>query len=667
MGFHSSGWWAFLSHDESQSKPAVDRHLLWRVWDFARPYRFRVIALLVTIFAITGLSLVPPILLRQLIDSALPNKDSSQLNRLVLALIAVPLASGLIGVFQRRLSAMVGEGVIFDLRRALYNHMLRMSLRFFTVTRTGELMSRLNNDVVGAQRAVTGTMINIVSNLITLISVLAIMFVIEWRLTLLGLAILPLFVLPARRVARRLRAIRRRSMELNAEMNASMNETLNVSGALLVKLFGREKRERGRFASDAMQVRDIGVESAVIGQWFMLGLSLIGAVGTALVYWGGGRLVLSGAFTIGTLVAFSAYLRQLYGPLIALTNAPVEFAQSMVSFERVFEALDIPIEIQEREDAQSLDKLSGTIVFDDVSFSYLEGEGGGLAEVTRFGWGADRSALLKRGKQARNGRGQEENEPELTIEEQGTALRWALKDVDFRISPGQLVALVGPSGAGKTTITYLIPRLYDPTEGRVLLDGVDLTDLTLETLARNVGMVTQDTFLFYDTIRANLLYARENATEEEMIAAARAANIHDFIAGLPDGYDTVVGERGYRLSGGERQRIAIARVILKNPQILVLDEATSHLDSLSEALIQEALQRVMRGRTSLVIAHRLSTILAADNILVMDQGRLVEAGTHGELLARGGLYTSLYETQFSAAQEPSSIEATTAPEIRVTG
>ncbi|MGD8807664.1 MAG: ABC transporter ATP-binding protein, partial [Chloroflexota bacterium] len=458
-----------------------------------------------------------------------------------------------------------------------------------------------------------------------------------------------------------------RSMELNAEMNASMNETLNVSGALLVKLFGREKRERGRFASDAMQVRDIGVESAVIGQWFMLGLSLIGAVGTALVYWGGGRLVLSGAFTIGTLVAFSAYLRQLYGPLIALTNAPVEFAQSMVSFERVFEALDIPIEIQEREDAQSLDKLSGTIVFDDVSFSYLEGEGGGLAEVTRFGWGADRSALLKRGKQARNGRGQEENEPELTIEEQGTALRWALKDVDFRISPGQLVALVGPSGAGKTTITYLIPRLYDPTEGRVLLDGVDLTDLTLETLARNVGMVTQDTFLFYDTIRANLLYARENATEEEMIAAARAANIHDFISGLPDGYDTVVGERGYRLSGGERQRIAIARVILKNPQILVLDEATSHLDSLSEALIQEALQRVMRGRTSLVIAHRLSTILAADNILVMDQGRLVEAGTHGELLARGGLYTSLYETQFSAAQEPSSIEATNAPEIRVTG
>jgi len=393
-------------------------------------------------------------------------------------------------------------------------------------------------------------------------------------------------------------------------------------------------------------VRDVGVESAVVSQWFMLGLSLIGAVGTAIVYWGGGRLVLSGAFTIGTLVAFAAYLRQLYGPLIALTNAPVEFAQSMVSFERVFEALDIPIEIQEKEDAFSLDTISGAIVFDDVSFSYREGEGGGLSEVTRFGWGADRSALVKRGKQASGGNGHDIEPDMADVEPSGP--RWALSDLDFQIASGQLVALVGPSGAGKTTITYLIPRLYDPTGGRVLLDGHDLRDLTLDTLARKVGMVTQDTFLFYDTIRANLLYAREDATEAEMIFAAKAANIHDFIADLPDGYDTVVGERGYRLSGGERQRIAIARVILKDPQILVLDEATSHLDSLSEALIQEALQRVMRGRTSLVIAHRLSTILAADQIFVMDHGRLVERGTHEELLARNGLYTSLYETQFEA-------------------
>lgn len=637
MGFHGGGWWAFLSHDERQDRPTVNRGLLSRVWDFAKPYRFRVFALLLTILAITGLSLIPPLLLKELIDSALPNENMQQLNRLALALIAVPLASGLIGVFQRRLSANVGEGIIYDLRRALYDHMLRMSLRFFTRTRTGELMSRLNNDVVGAQRAVTGTLMSIVSNFVSLVSVLAIMIVIEWRLTLLGLAILPLFVLPARRVAIRLRTIRRRSMELNAEMNASMNETLNVSGAMLVKLFGRERREKMRFAGDARRVRDIGVESAVVSQWFMLGLSLVGAIGTALVYWGGGRLVLSGAFTIGTLVAFSAYLRQLYGPLIALTNAPVEFAQSMVSFERVFEALDIPIEIQENKGALDLEQVTGMITFEQVSFSYLEGEGGGLAEITRFGWGADRSALLKRGKQ--NDGEEPEDEPR--------ELRWALKDVDFQIEPGQLVALVGPSGAGKTTITYLIPRLYDPSQGSVQLDGYDLRDLTLSTLSRKVGMVTQDTFLFYDTIRANLLYAREDATDEEMFAAAEAANIHTFIMSLPDQYDTVVGERGYRLSGGERQRIAIARVILKNPQILVLDEATSHLDSLSEALIQEALQRVMQGRTSLVIAHRLSTILAADQILVIDEGRLVESGTHAELLEQGGLYTSLYETQFT--------------------
>ncbi|UCG23752.1 MAG: ABC transporter ATP-binding protein [Chloroflexota bacterium] len=641
MGFHSGGWWAFMSHDERQDKQRVTRHLLGRVWTFARPYRFSVLALLLTILAITGLSLIPPILLKELIDSALPNEDVQQLNRLALALVAVPLLNGLIGVIQRRLSAGVGEGVIYDLRRALYDHMLRMSLRFYTRTRTGELMSRLNNDVVGAQRAVTGTLVSIVSNAITLVSVLAIMVVIEWRLTLLGLAILPLFVLPARRVARRLREIRRRSMELNAEMNASMNETLNISGALLVKLFGREKRESDRFAGDARRVRDVGVESAVVGQWFMLGLSLVGAIGTALVYWGGGRLVLSGAFTIGTLVAFSAYLRQLYGPLIALTNAPVEFAQSMVSFERVFEALDIPVEISEKEDAIEPDSVSGSLIFEDVSFSYLEGEGGGLAEVIRFGWGADRGALLKRGKQS--------NGDKPTAEPQ--ELRLALTDVNFEIKPGQLVALVGPSGAGKTTITYLIPRLYDPSAGRVLLDGRDLRDLTLQSLALNVGMVTQDTFLFYDTIRANLLYARDGATDAEMVAAARAANIHDFIMSLPDGYDTVVGERGYRLSGGERQRIAIARVILKDPQILVLDEATSHLDSLSEALIQEALQHVMEGRTSLVIAHRLSTILAADKILVMDQGRLVESGTHSDLIQKGGLYTSLYETQFNAPMD----------------
>lgn len=651
MGFHSSGWWAYMSHNEKEDRPRVTSSLLRRVWGFARPYKWRVAGLLLTIFAITGLTLVPPLLIRQLIDVALPNEDTQMLNLLALGMVAVPILNGLIGVLQRRWSAEVGEGVIFDLRRALYNHMLRMSLRFFTQTRTGELMSRLNNDVVGAQRAVTGTLITIVSNIVTLVSVLAVMFVIEWRLTLLGLSILPLFIIPARRVARKLRHLRRRSMELNAEMNASMNETLNVSGALLVKLFGREKREIGKFSDDASQVRDVGVQSAVVSQWFFLSLGIVSAIGTAIVYWGGGHLVLSGVFTVGTIVAFGAYLTQLYGPLISLTNAPVEFAQSMVSFERVFEALDLPTEIKQVPDAITLPVATGTLIFDQVSFSYEEENGNrqwSLTEVTRLGWGADRTALLKRGKRA-NG-DEEDGSPEIDGK-QAIDQRWALRDVNFTIEPGELVALVGPSGAGKTTITYLIPRLYDPTDGRVLIDGYDIRNLTLESLSNNIGMVTQDTYLFYDTIRNNLLYAREDASDAALVAAAKAANIHEFIVDLPDGYDTVVGERGYRLSGGERQRIAIARVILKDPRILVLDEATSHLDSLSEALIQDALQRVMRGRTSLVIAHRLSTILAADKILVMDKGRLIESGTHDTLLAIGGLYASLYETQFRTETE----------------
>jgi ATP-binding cassette subfamily B protein len=613
------------------------------VWRFGRPYQGRVLALLFTITLISGLSLLSPLLFRDLIDNAIPNRNVARLNLLALGMVGIPILNGAIGVWQRHLNSTIGEGVIYDLRRALYSHMQRMSLRFFTHTRTGELMSRLNNDVIGAQEAISGTLVTIISNLVSLVATLAIMLALEWRLTLLGLAILPLFILPARRIGRILRDIRRRSMELNAEMNATMNETLNVSGALLVKLFGREQREVERFSRDAIGVRDIGVRSAVIGRWFFMMLSIVGAVGSAVVFWVGGHLVLSGEFTIGTIVAFGAYLTQLYGPLMSLTNAPVEFAQSMVSFERVFEALDIPVEIEERPDAITLSHVEGRIDFDRVSFSYnelAEGKRAGLQEVARFSWGGS-SAFLKRGKQKEDGAEPNGDEPAVVAEQ-----RWALQDVSFTIEPGQLVALVGPSGAGKTTITYLIPRLYDPTGGRILIDGHDIKDVSLKSLADNIGMVTQETYLFYDTIRANLLYARPDAAEAEMIAAAKAANIHDFIADLPDGYDTVVGERGYRLSGGERQRIAIARVILKNPRILVLDEATSHLDSLSEALIQEALQRVMKGRSSLVIAHRLSTILAADLILVMNKGTLVEQGTHEELLAQEGLYASLYETQF---------------------
>ena len=641
--FHGGGWWAYISDDEKK-RPTITRELLWRVWDFGKPYQLRVFALLFTILLISGFSLLSPLLLRDLIDVAIPNGDSGRLTWLLVGMVAIPLVNGLVGVWQRHLNSQIGEGVIYDLRRSLYSHMQRMSLRFFTQTRTGELMSRLNNDVVGAQQAISNTIVTIISNAVSLVMTLAIMLTLEWRLTVLGLAILPLFILPARRIGRILRDLRRQSMEYNAEMNATMNETLNVSGALLVKLFGREQRELDRFSSDGEKVRDIGIRSAVIGRWFFMMLSVVGAVGSALVYGFGGYLVLQGEFTVGTIVTFSIYLTQLYGPLMALTNAPVEFAQSMVSFERVFEVLDMPVEIQERPNPLVLPPVQGHIQFADVSFDYEAGDAGGLAEVARFSWrGGD--AHLKRGKQRENGVEASETD---TIE---TSEQWALQNINFTIEPGQLVALVGPSGAGKTTTTYMIPRLYDPTNGRVLIDNQDITHVTLKSLADNIGMVTQETYLFYDTIRANLLYANPQASEEQMMAASQAANIHDFIMGLPDRYDTVVGERGYRLSGGERQRIAIARVILKNPRILVLDEATSSLDSLSEALIQEALQRVMQGRTSLVIAHRLSTILAADKILVMEKGQLVEQGTHHELLAQGGLYATLYETQFRPAED----------------
>ena len=647
MGFRGGGgYWRHMRNVE-EHRANVTWALLRRVLVYAWPWRLSLALMLLIILVSAGLGLLTPLIFRDLIDRTLPTGDAQRLHFLSVLLITLPLAIGGLRLWQRKLGALIAESLIFELRLKLFEHMQRMSLRFFTHTQTGELMSRLNNDVIGAQTAISNTIVDIVSNAVTAIATLGVMLTLEWRLTLLGVAVLPVFALAARRIGLRLREIARRQMNQNARMNATINETLNISGALLVKLFGRQANEVARFRERAADLRDTGVEQALTGSKFFILIGLVSATGTALVYWVGGMLVIEQVFTVGTIVAFGAYLTQLYGPLQALTTAPVAFAQSMVSFERVFEVLDLPLEIEEREDAIELQHPRGELTFDNVSFSYRESGSNLLRDVTRHGRLEDIAVISGTARQAEEQRSSNNSADDSTSQ----ARVQALEEISFSIEPGQLVALVGPSGAGKSTMTWLIPRLYDPDSGRILIDDIDLRAVTLESLVRQIGMVTQETYLFHDSIRSNLRYAKLDASDTEMEAACRAANIHDFIADLDKGYDTLVGERGYRLSGGEKQRIAIARVILKDPRILVLDEATSHLDSKSEALIQQALKTVQQGRTSLVIAHRLSTILAADLILVLDRGRVIERGTHESLLARGGLYQQLYETQFRPESE----------------
>jgi ATP-binding cassette subfamily B protein len=629
--YHSSGWWSYVKHDEERDRPQVDRALLRRVLSYAGAYKPHIAVVLVTIVIISTLTALQPLVIGSLIDDAIPDGDLSHVAWLGGFLVGIALINGAVGVAQRRASAAMGEGIIFDLRRQLYGHLQRMSLGFFTTTKTGEVMSRLNNDVVGAQQAVTGTFVTLTANLISTFVTLAVMVRLEWRLTALAIGVLPMFIAVSRRVGKLLRRVRREQLEQSARMNSVMQETLSVSGALLVKLFGRTEDEDARFAERAGAVRDLGVRQATIGRWFFMALGVMSALGASVVYWLGAVMVINGTIEVGDLVALTILLGNLYGPLSGLSNVRVELATSLVSFERVFEVIDLPHDITQSPEAVAPARVAGSVELDGVWFSYAAGTATGLESVKRYSW-----------------RGMtDEDDPALNVESEG----WALQGLDMTIAPGELAALVGPSGAGKTTITYLVPRLYDVTRGAVRIDGHDVRVLDQNTLARSIGVVTQESYLFHDTIATNLRYAKPDATDDELRSAAEAANIADFVDGLPLGYDTVVGERGYRLSGGEKQRVALARVILKDPAILILDEATSHLDAHSEALIQEALERVMVGRTSLVIAHRLSTILAADRIFVMDVGRVIDSGSHDELLARDGLYSSLYRTQFASSSK----------------
>ena len=539
---HSGGWFAFVrSGDEKH--PKVTRELLFRVLTYARPYWTHLGGMLAAILVSTGLSLVSPLIFRNLIDKVLPTKDLNGLLVFALALLFIPIFNGAVGVIQRRLNAAIGEGVIYDLRVALFAKLQRMSLRFFTNTKIGELMSRLNNDVVGAQNAISNTIVNIITNFIQAAAILAVMLTLQWQLTIVSVLILPLFIIAARRLGGQLRDIARVSMESNAQMNAHMNETLNIGGALLVKLFGRTREEETRFRERAASVRDIGVQRAVLGSAFFIIIGLVSAVGTALVYGLGGYFVIQGAFTVGTIVAFGSYLGQLYGALQGLAGAPVDFSTSMVSFERVFEIIDLPLDIAEKKDARTLQTVSGDLEFDDVSFHYSVDESKLLSQVKRYGKMEDVKTVFSG--QSVSNKSASKLEPAVREDDEETresqsftsqAREEALSGISFHAAPGQLIALVGPSGAGKTTTTYLIPRLYDPTSGSIRIDGQDLRDVTLESLSAQIGMVTQENYLFHDTIRTNLTYARPEAAQIEIEAAARAANIHEFVMGLPEGW-----------------------------------------------------------------------------------------------------------------------------------
>jgi ATP-binding cassette subfamily B protein len=608
-----------------------------RIVSYARPYRGSLALFLSTVVLDAVVMVAVPLLLKLIIDQGILAKDTGLVIALAGVAAGLAVLDAILTLAQRWFSSRIGEGLIYDLRTQVFRHVQQQPIAFFTRAQTGSLVSRLNSDVIGAQQALTSTLSSVVSNAVSLVLVLVTMLLLSWPVTVISLLLVPLFIIPARLMGRRLQRLTRESMQLDAQMGSTMTERFNVAGAMLVKLFGRPREEADVFSGRAARVRDIGVVTAVYGSSLFIALTLLASLATAVVYGVGGDLVVRGSIQLGTLVALTVLLSRLYGPITALSNVQVDVMTALVSFDRVFEVLDLKPLIEDAPDAVPI-RLRGQagaaagdpaadIEFDDVSFRYPTASEVSLASLESIA---------------------------LPAPERTDAGQSVLRGVSFRAPAGQLTALVGPSGAGKTTITQLVARLYDPASGQVRLGGTDLRQVTQESLHDALGVVTQDAHMFHDTIRANLLYARPEASEDDLIQACRAAQIWDLISVLPDGFDTVVGDRGYRLSGGEKQRVALARLLLKAPAVVVLDEATAHLDSESEAAVQRALKAALAGRTSLVIAHRLSTIREADQILVIDQGRVRERGRHEELLASGGLYAELYRTQF-ARQEPAAL------------
>jgi len=611
-----------MRRDTSVLQQEITKGTARRMLQFARPYRRILTLFLVLIVVDAVIGVVNPLLFRQIINVGILGHDKTVIVTLALVAAGLAVMEAGLSIAERWVSAKVGEGLIFDMRSQVFGHIQKMPIAFFTRTQTGALISRLNNDVLGAQQAFTDILSSVVANLVTVTLVLIAMFFLSWQITLVSLVILPVFVIPAKRVGRKLSSITRESYGLNAQMNTTMTERFNVSGALLVKLFGRPQEELGTFDAKAGRVRDIGVTQAMYARVFIAALTLTASLATALVYGWGGIQAVDGHLSVGTVVALAAYLTRLYGPLTSLSNVQVDVMTALVSFDRVFEILDLPPMIADKDGATPVPPGPARVEFSHVDFRYPTAEEVSLASLESV-------AVL-----------------DTSVSKQ------VLFDVSFVAEPGQLVALVGPSGAGKTTISHLLPRLYDVRAGSVRINGADVRDVTMASLTDTVGVVTQDAHLFHETIRDNLLYARPGATDAQLDEAIRGAQIAPLVDSLPDGLDTVVGDRGYRLSGGEKQRLAIARLLLKAPEIVVLDEATAHLDSESEAAVQRALATALEGRTSLVIAHRLSTVREADQILVLDHGRIVEHGRHEELLEADGVYAELYKIQFQRQEHP---------------